>query len=325
MKSLLRRGIFLSVFGVIVAGITFRIAISSTVRHERTPRFVATMIQADPGNPRTSYQIHALLEDTGADPQVNIPAARCDDSSAPVEPAVGEANAASMTTERTNASFDDPTVKDADEPDPFAETVNEILRIRGRVAARGSGELPTDPASQREFAAMLREVIAREQQQPCAVEPETRDAEPGIAVRESSDAAELPPTFDLPPPPMPGASPRSLLPPFVATVHTRTEVVGALRQIGRQIDTLAADLEDQQQFDEAESLRILVQSVRAEARRLESRSASRSLESPPQSQLPPLYQYGAPPGVPHGTPYETPQGDPNGPTYGSGPATLIPK
>lgn len=96
-------------------------------------------------------------------------------------------------------------------------------------------------------------------------------------------------------------------------------------QIGRQIDTLAADLEDQQQFDEAESLRILVQSVRAEARRLESRSASRSLESPPQRQLPPLYQYGAPPGVPHGTPYETPQGDPNGPTYGSGPATLIPK
>lgn len=54
-----------------------------------------------------------------------------------------------------------------------------------------------------------------------------------------------------------------------ATVNTRSDAVAALRRIGRQLDLLAADMEDQRQFEDAESLRKLVCTVRAEARRIE--------------------------------------------------------
>lgn len=67
-----------------------------------------------------------------------------------------------------------------------------------------------------------------------------------------------------------GAYPHPLAPPFVATVNTRSDVVRSLRQMGRQFDQLAADMEDQHFFDDAESLRGLAQSVRDEARRLET-------------------------------------------------------
>ncbi|MFM2093385.1 MAG: hypothetical protein RIS70_509 [Planctomycetota bacterium] len=67
-----------------------------------------------------------------------------------------------------------------------------------------------------------------------------------------------------------GSYSHPLAPPFVATVNTRSDVVRSLRQMGRQFDQLAADMEDQHFFDDAESLRGLAQSVRDEARRLET-------------------------------------------------------
>ena len=71
--------------------------------------------------------------------------------------------------------------------------------------------------------------------------------------------------------PLPGGPySHPLASPFVATVNTRSDVVRSLRQMGRQFDQLAADMEDQHFFDDAESLRGLAQSVRDEARRLET-------------------------------------------------------
>jgi hypothetical protein len=320
MKSLLKRVILLGVFGAVVAGITFQIATSSAARHDRTSRVVARLINADLEPLQAAYHTRDLAEDTEYVQGAITSASECGEEAVPTgfeihktpEPAIAwsaepSPNSATAAAVASAADADDVA-------DPYAATVQEILRIRGRVAAHGAGDVPTDPDSQREFAAALREVIAREQQLPCATEP-ALPSEPavpsvggvnvGIAERRTADAAEAPPAF-YPPQPPPVADSRNLLPPFVATVHTRPEVVGALRQIGRQIDTLAADLEDQQQFDEAESLRILVQAVRAEARRLETDAPSRLSPSPPPSPPP-----SSPPSPP--------------PPHGSGPPTLLPQ
>ncbi len=181
------------------------------------------------------------------------------------------------------------------------DVINEIVSIRNRLREMSNGiPIPAADCDQ-DFAISLREVMSQPRPEiGTAQRDKLLDETRSVAQRETEceAAAQAIPAVDLTlraitvgtsheldaplpvpsldpllaPPPPSFRAPRLNLPTYssgTATVSSRSDVVVVLRQMSRQFDHLAADLEDQREFDDAESLRELVRTVRAEARRLE--------------------------------------------------------